>query len=80
MSGALNVVYSFERRKYSLVACNVTSSNAFFFRNDLLLDKFPCVGELDKLYQPAHHFLTTGLFDHLSGAGKISALVDCISD
>jgi hypothetical protein len=68
----------FERRKYSLVACNVTGSNAFFVRNDLLMGKFPCIGEIDKLYQPARYFLTPGLFDHLGGAGKISARVDGI--
>ncbi len=70
----------FERRNYSLVACNVTGSNAFFVRNDLLVDKFPCLGEIDKLYQPARYFLSHGLFDHLAGASSISGRLEGICD
>ena len=70
----------FARRNYSLVACNVTGANAFFVRNDLLQDRFPCIGEIDKLYQPARYFLTPGLFNHLSGAGALSVRLDCVTD
>jgi hypothetical protein len=70
----------FERRNYSLVGCNVTGSNAFFVRNDLLGDNFPCIGEIGKLYQPARYFMTGGLFNHLAGAPKVSVRLDGISE
>ncbi len=70
----------FESRKYSLVGCNVTGSNAFFVRNDLLGDKFPCIGEIEKLYQPARYFMTSGLFNHLSGPPKTSIRLDGLSE
>lgn len=69
----------FQQRNYALVGCNVTGSNAFFVRNDLLEDRFPCLGEIEKLYQPARYFLTPGLFNHLAGAGALSVRVDCIT-
>ena len=70
----------FQRRNYSLVACNVTGSNAFFVRNDQLQERFPCIGEIDKLYQPARYFLTPGLFNHLAGASALSVQLDCVTD
>jgi len=69
----------FERRGYRLVACNVTGSNAFFVRDDLVLDRFPCLGDIRTLYQPARYFLTPGLFNHLSGAPALSVRLDCVS-
>jgi hypothetical protein len=70
----------FARRQYSLVGCNITGSNAFFVRDDLLGDKFPCIGEIGKLYQPARYFMTGGLFKHLAGAPKVSIRLDAISE
>ena len=69
----------FESREYSLVGCNVTGSNAFFVRNDLLGDNFPCLGEIEKLYQPARYFMTSGLFNHLAGPPKVSIRLDGVS-
>lgn len=70
----------FGRRGYGLVACNVTGSNAFFVRRDLLADRFALVDDLEQLYQPARYFLTPGLFNHLAGAPAISVRLDCITD
>jgi len=70
----------FGRRGYGLVACNVTGSNAFFVRRDLLSDHFPLVDDLRQLYQPARYFLTPGLFNHLAGAPSLSVRLDCIAD
>ncbi len=69
----------FEKRRYALVACNVTGSNAFFVRQDLVGDRFPCVGDIEKLYQPPRYFLTPGLFDHLGGS-EISFRLDAICE
>lgn len=70
----------FEKRNYALVSCNVTGSNAFFVRSDLVGDHFPCVGEIDKLYQPPRNFLTPGLFEHIAGTKLISVRVDSICE
>ena len=70
----------FGRRGYGLVACNVTGSNAFFVRRDLLSDHFPLVDDLRQLYQPARYFLTPGLFNHLAGAPSLSVRLDCVAD
>ena len=75
-----SLVDLFASRKYSLVGCNVTGSNAFFVRNDLLGDKFPCLGEIEKLYQPARYFMTSGLFHHLAGPPKTSIRIDGVSE
>ncbi len=67
------------QRDYTLVACNVTGSNAFFVRNDELQDRFPLAGSVEQLYQPARYFLTPGLFDHLGGTEALSVRVDAIN-
>lgn len=69
----------FVRRGYTLVACNVTGSNAFFVRTDLAGDRFPLAGDLGQLFQPARYFLTPGLFNHLAGAPAISVRVDAVT-
>lgn len=66
------------RRQYTLVGCNVTGSNAFFVRNDLLADRFPLAGDIEQLFQPARYFLTPGLFNHLGGTPALSVRVDGI--
>jgi hypothetical protein len=66
------------RRGYTLVGCNVTGSNAFFVRSDLVQDLFPLAGSLEDLYQPPRYFLTPGLFDHLGGTPALSVRVDAI--
>lgn len=42
---------------YKLVACNLTGSNAFFVREELLEDKFYQAGDVKSHYQPARYFL-----------------------
>jgi hypothetical protein len=63
---------TFERRGYSLVGCNITGSNAFFVRHDLLDGRFPCVGETRALWQPPRYYLTGGLFQQMRAGTPIS--------
>lgn len=70
----------FERRGYALVACNITGSNAFFVRTDLIGDRFPLVGNVSQLYQPPRYFLTSGLFGRIAGTEAISVRLDCVCD
>lgn len=70
----------FERSGYSLVGCNITGSNAFFVRHDLLNSRFPCIGDIRALYQPPRYYLTFGLFARLAVARPISSRIDCICD
>ena len=56
---------------YKLVACNLTGSNAFFVRSDLLEDKFhePCNAEHH--YRPARYFLLGLSSGHPASNGTI---------
>lgn len=57
----------FRKKGYCLVGCNVTGANAFFVRDDLVVNRFYRPGEVAVHYQPARYFLTTGLFAYLGG-------------
>lgn len=57
----------FKCKGYTLVGCNVTGSNAFFVRDDLLDDRFPLAGDSRALFQPPRYFMTGGLFAHIGG-------------
>lgn len=57
----------FRKKGYTLVACNVTGSNAFFVRDDLLDEKFPLAGDAKSLFQPPRYLMTSGLFAHIGG-------------
>ena len=46
-----------EHKNYSLVGCNITGTNAFFVRNDLLEDKFCPPYTAENHFQPARYFL-----------------------
>lgn len=70
----------FGRRGYDLVACNITGSNAFFVRTDLIGNRFPCAGDIRQLYQPPRYFLTSGLFGRIAGTEAISVRLDCVCD
>ncbi len=70
----------FERRGYSLVSCNITGSNAFFVRKDLLNGHFPCIGDMRALYQPPRYYLTFGLFSRIAVMRPVSPRLDCICD
>ena len=48
----------FSGRGYSLVGCNITGSNAFFVRNNLLENKFPEPYTAEKHYMPARYYLS----------------------
>jgi hypothetical protein len=43
---------------YSLVGCSIVGINAFFVRNDLLVEKFQAPFTAENHYQPARYFLT----------------------
>jgi hypothetical protein len=47
-------------RAYRLVGCNVTGSNAFFVRYDLVRDHFPYEQTAEHLYQPCRYHLYDG--------------------
>lgn len=68
----------FGQRGYTLVACNVTGSNAFFVRQDLVADRFPLAGDVGALYQPPRPYLTLGLFYRLMVLTRPSPQLDAI--
>lgn len=70
----------FERRGYRLVACNITGSNAFFVRSDLVGTLFPLCGDVRALYQPARYFLTPRLFGAMMSGSALHVGLDCICD
>lgn len=45
------------KKGYCLVGCNVTGANAFFVREDLVLDKFQAPYTAENHYEPARYFL-----------------------
>jgi len=47
---------------YELVGCNITGSNAFFVRQDLVADRFPYDRTAESLYQPCRYDLTHDCF------------------
>jgi hypothetical protein len=51
---------------YSLVGCNVTGSNAFFVRDDLVQDHFPYAQTAEHLYHPCRYHL---MYDCFASAG-----------
>lgn len=48
----------FSGRGFSLVGCNITGSNAFFVRNDLLQNKFQEPYTAEKHHMPARYYLS----------------------
>lgn len=64
----------FEKKGYTLVGCNMTGSNAFYVRNDLLGDYFPFAGDVKKLYQPPRYYLTTAYYFPIAGHGASNQL------
>jgi hypothetical protein len=56
---------------YSLVGCNITGVNAFFVRNDLILDKFAEPLTPENHYEPARYWLSSGFVSgHPSNFGE----------
>jgi hypothetical protein len=51
----------FNGKNYSLVGCNVTGSNAFFVRNDLLGENFLQPFTAENHYEPSRYWLTPGM-------------------
>lgn len=47
---------------YTLVATNITGSNAFFVRTDLVKDRFEASATPERLYNPARYYLTFDLY------------------
>jgi len=55
---SLTVISELAKEKgYTLVACELIGSNAFFVRNDLLGDHFQFAGNVEKLYQKPKYYL-----------------------
>ncbi|MDP5240599.1 hypothetical protein Q9Q94_13725 [Uliginosibacterium sp. 31-16] len=55
-----------KNKNYTLVATNITGSNAFFVRNDLVGDAFDKISTPENLYNPPRYWLT---FDHYRNIG-----------
>lgn len=55
-----------DAKGYCLVGCNITGSNAFFVRTDLVGDHFPYAQTAEHLYQPCRYYLT---YDCFASAG-----------
>ena len=56
----------FRRKGYSLVGCNLTGSNAFFVRADLVDDKFQSPFTAEQHFQPARYYLSEVMSGHKS--------------
>ncbi|MGD1044807.1 MAG: hypothetical protein ABR936_05710 [Bacteroidota bacterium] len=52
------------KKKYRLVACNITGVNAFFVRSDLVINKFLKPFTAENHYQPARYYLSGYLSGH----------------
>jgi hypothetical protein len=52
--------YLFSEKGYSLVGANISGTNAFFVRNDLVSDKFCPPFSAENHYEPARHWLSLG--------------------
>jgi hypothetical protein len=50
------------RKGYSLVGCNITGSNAFFVRNELVSNQFDEPFTAENHYQPPRYFLNSGFY------------------
>jgi hypothetical protein len=61
---------------YRLVGCNITGSNAFFVRQDLVADHFPYEHTAAHLYQPCRYYLT---YDCFASAGFKSDVGDFVA-
>jgi hypothetical protein len=55
---------SFSRKGYCLVGCNITGSNAFFVRKDLVSGKFLDPFTAERHYEPARYYLTSSTSGH----------------
>jgi len=58
--------YLFNDKGYSLVGCNITGSNAFFVRKDLVGDRFQQPFSAENHYEPARHLLTAAFRGRLT--------------
>jgi hypothetical protein len=56
--------YSLKEKGYVLVGCNLTGSNAFFVREDLVGDKFEEPFSAEKHYEPSRYFLIGAFSGH----------------
>lgn len=56
----------FSKMKYCLVGCNITGTNAFFVREDLIENKFQKPYTAETHYEPARHHLASFSSGHKS--------------
>ena len=55
---------------YSLVGCDITGTNAFFVRNDLIQNNFFDPGSVDSHYEPSRYYLSHPHSGHGPNIGK----------
>lgn len=61
---------------YKLVGCDLSGSNAFFVRDDLISDKFLAPYTAEVHYQPAKYYLVGGFIGH---QGTYASVEKCLS-
>ena len=61
----------FAKRGYCLVGCDLTGTNAFFIRKDLVGNKFLRPFSAETHYEPTRHHLTSFRSGHLSSFGAL---------
>jgi hypothetical protein len=61
---------------YRLVGCNITGTNAFFVRQDLVGDHFPYQSTAEHLYQPPRYDLTYDCFARVGHKPSPGVYVD----
>lgn len=66
-SSLLAIEEAAEKKGYRLVGTNITGSNAFFVRHDLVNDDFNYELTSENLYNPCRYWLTFDLFSHCAG-------------
>ena len=59
-----------EKKGFCLVCCNITGTNAFFVRRDLVANKFQPPFTAENFYQPTRYYLSQALFTGLPVSGK----------
>ena len=68
-----------DAKGYNLVGCDLSGSNAFFVREDLVTDKFLAPYTAERHYQPARYYLVGGFVGHRATYSSVEkVLSSCI--
>ena len=79
MGASLVAIDEIARKKnYTLVATNITGSNAFFVRNDLVKDLFCSNNHTEYLYNPPRYWLTFDAFQFIGHRADFGPYTDLV--